>query len=365
MENKDLVIIGSGPASLMTAIRADKRKTTLIERPSKDNKLAKRILVSGNGRANFFNEDLLTLNINDKYLPFFFDGKKNYSQELLNYFSTNGFPYIKENKLYYPYFKRSECLHSFLIDKIKDKEVLFGTANKIDGKNSILTIIENGKKKDIKYNDLVIATGGRSYDRDDFSYELLDSIGVDYYPFKSMLCPIKVKEKIPYYLDKNRLKGHLRVYSSTSLIYEEEGEILFKNDGISGICVFNSTLSILDCKRKGIDDFKIEFDYGREDLSDSDILYYPSFLKRYINEYKFDKGVLYFTYKDNYGFKESQASYGGILLSMIDMKTLSLSKYRNIHAIGEVLDMNFICGGYNIGSALVSGYHLGEVLNGN
>lgn len=307
MENKDLVIIGSGPAALMLAIKANKRKVTIIEKPNRDNKLAKRILVSGNGRANFFNADLLSLNIRDEYKPFFFDGKKNYSEELLNYFSSNGFPFIVEDKLYYPYFKRSECLHSFLMDKIKDKEIIFAKAIDVNYEKSILNIIENGQRKQIRYNDLVIATGGRSFDRDDFTYDLLDSLRVKYYPFKSMLCPVIVKEKIPSYLEKNRLKGHLYVYENETLIYDEEGEILFKNDGLSGICIFNSTLAILDAKRKGKEDFKIVFDYGKDILVNSSISYYPEFLKRYISEYHLEKGVLTFTYKDNYSFKESQA----------------------------------------------------------
>lgn len=364
MERKDIVVIGSGPSGLMTSINIRNRKTTIIEKPSKDNKLAKRILISGNGRANFFNADLLSLNINDEYKFFFFDGKRNYSEEVLKYFDDNGFKYVVEDKLYYPYFKRSECLHSFLMDKIKDKEVIYGNVIKINPDSSSLTLIENGKTREIKYNDLVLAAGGRSYDRDDFSYELLDSLHVKYYPFKSMLCPIKVKEKIPSYLEKNRLKGHLYVYDKEELIYDEEGEILFKNDGLSGICIFNSTLAILDAKRKGREDFKIVFDYGKDVLVNSSVSYYPTFLKKYINEYHLEKGILTFTYKENYSFKESQASYGGILLSELDKKTLSLKKYPNIHPIGEVLDENFICGGYNIGNGLVSGYHLGEILNG-
>lgn len=59
-KNVDVLVIGSGPAGLLTSILAqEKRKVTLIEKPAKEFKLAKRILVSGNGRANFFNQNLL------------------------------------------------------------------------------------------------------------------------------------------------------------------------------------------------------------------------------------------------------------------------------------------------------------------
>ena len=83
----DLLIIGSGPASLMAALTSqDKREVTIVERDSKDFKLAKRILISGNGRANFFNEDLLSLNIDDEYKFLISDEKNNYSIYVFNSF---------------------------------------------------------------------------------------------------------------------------------------------------------------------------------------------------------------------------------------------------------------------------------------
>ena len=56
----DFLIIGGGVSGLMAALLASKkRKVTILEKPNRNFQLAKRILVSGNGRANFYNADLL------------------------------------------------------------------------------------------------------------------------------------------------------------------------------------------------------------------------------------------------------------------------------------------------------------------
>ena len=63
-----------------------------------------------------------------------------------------------------------------------------------------------------------------------------------------------------------------------------------------------------------------------------------------------------------YSFKESQASYGGILLDEVDMKTLSLIKHPHIYTLGEMLNVNLICGGYNMGISFIQGYRVGKHL---
>jgi predicted flavoprotein YhiN len=69
-----------------------------------------------------------------------------------------------------------------------------------------------------------------------------------------------------------------------------------------------------------------------------------------------------FHFDSLYPFKESQASYGGILLDEVDKERLCLKKYPYIYAIGEMLDVNLKCGGYNMGMSLVEGFEVGRRL---
>ena len=353
-----IVLIGAGPASLMAASKLDEgHSITIIEKPSRNFLLGKRILVSGNGRANFFNEDLLS--------------KKGAKEMLAFLHERLGFSYAQEGKLYYPFFNRSECLQQAFVQylsKRNDVSIVKATCLKVDpnGK-SVLIKEEDGRQKKVIYDCLIFAPGGRSYDRDDFSYGLLDSLGVRYLPFESVLCPVKTMEKIPDYLARQRLKGHLSLFLDGKHLYEEDGEILFKDDGISGICVFDSTLFIRKNQNKG-KRFVFRFDYTRRNgtvLSEKDLETAPYFLRRYLKE----RGIaplepLEFTYKEMYSFKDSQISYGGILEEE-RYEDLSLKKHPDIYPLGETMNRNFICGGYNMGNALLEGYLAAKEIDRN
>ncbi|MFA6830317.1 MAG: NAD(P)/FAD-dependent oxidoreductase, partial [Bacilli bacterium] len=236
----DVLILGSGPAGLLSGlIASEKRQVTIVEKPDRHFLLGKRILVSGNGRANFFNSDLLN----------FPNGK-----ETLSYLENKcDFAYTTEGKLYYPFFNKSECLHNALTSQLSRQKVsiLKSTATKVNSQRKTVELLdENNKPYLLSYNDLVIATGGRSYDRNDFTYQLIDSLGLVYYPFHSCLCPVITKEKIFSSLIKNKLKAKVTLMKDSDILYEENGEVLFKENGLSGIAIFNCSLFINQELRK-------------------------------------------------------------------------------------------------------------------
>ncbi len=367
----DVIVVGAGPAGLISSLLISKKKRVLlVEKGGHDFVLGKRILVSGNGRANFFNEDLLHEECyHDSLLSpvrdAVFSSSINYAEGFLSYMRDElSFPYTKEGKLYYPYFNRSESLVNTLVQELKKSKnltVLNSTLVKIDSEHNSISLMKDGKKEEYHYSDLVLSLGGRSFDREDYDSSLLSMFSS--YPFSPCLCPVKVKEKIPSYLVKNRLKGVLRLKTKDKVLYEEEGEILFKEDGISGICVFDSTVYLLNELRKNKKaEFIYEFDYLKDDI-DPNYSSYPYFLRRYIEEHKEEKrGRFLFTFSSLYPFKQSQISYGGIRLSEVDLSTMQSRKYPHIYLAGEMLDQNFICGGYNMGLSFIEGYKIGRRL---
>lgn len=332
--------------------------------------LGKRILVSGNGRANFYNEDLLSKDayhnsILSPVSDVVFSSGHNYAEEFLSYLSEElQFPYTREGKLYYPYFNRAESLQNTLVQQLKKRENLtisHSTLVKINREESSLILLSEKGKECVHYHDLVLALGGKSLDRQDYDDSLLSFFKS--YPFRPCLCPVKVKEKIPSYLVKNRLRGTLALKSNGKAVYSEEGELLFKEDGISGICVFDSTLYLLNERRKNKNaSFVYEFTY-LDDKSSVNYSSYPYFLRRYLEENKdTDKNKFTFTFDSLYSFQQSQISYGGILLSEINLDTMEAKRFPHIYLAGEMLDQNFICGGYNMGLSFIEGYKIGRRL---
>lgn len=367
----DAIIVGAGPAGLVSALLISKtKKVLLVEKGGHDFVLGKRILVSGNGRANFYNEDLLDKDAyQDSILSpvrdVVFSYGHNYAEEFLSYLSEElHFPYAKEGKLYYPYFNRAESLQNTLVQQLKKSDNLTISHSelvKINHEDSSVILRDEKGKESIRYHYLVLALGGKSLDRQDYDDSLLSFFKS--YPFRPCLCPVKVKEKIPSYLVKNRLRGKLTLKSSGKVIYSEEGELLFKEDGISGICVFDSTLYLLNEKRKNKNaTFEYEFTY-LDDTSSINYSSYPYFLRRYLEENKEkDKNRFRFTFDSLYSFQQSQISYGGVLLSEIDLNTMEAKRYPHIYLAGEMLDQNFICGGYNMGLSFIEGYKIGRRL---
>ena len=157
----DVIVIGSGPSGLISSLLiSKKKKVLLVEKGGHDFVLGKRILVSGNGRANFFNEDLLhEEEYKDSLLSpvhdIVFSEMNNYAMEFLSYLKDElSFPYEKEGKLYYPYFNRSESLQNTLVQQLKRNKnltVLSACLKEIDEKNHTVVLLKNGKREEYHY----------------------------------------------------------------------------------------------------------------------------------------------------------------------------------------------------------------------
>jgi len=370
VRSSDILIIGGGPSGILLALTLPSaRRVLLVERPNKRNfTLGRRILVSGNGRCNFFNEDLLSDAFYKEH-PEVSYLSSGLAKEFLSYLEKDlGFFFRKEGKLFYPFFNRSECFLSCLLEALKKKknvEILPFEAKHLKEKEKVVSgLDEEGKELNISYNDVYLSIGGCSLDRPSFPYSLYPK-DVKFHSFSPLLCPVKVKEKIPSYLKNNRLKGRLSLSCGKELLGEEDGEVLFKEDGLSGIALFNLTLPLHKAIDQGKKGFTFSLDYtsveGKRLSSSASLSCYPLFLRRYLEEKYLKRGEpLLFTFSSFYPFRESQVSYGGFPLSLLNYPSFSYQKDPSIHILGETLDHAFPCGGYNMGVSLLEGYLAGK-----
>ena len=352
IKSSNILIIGAGVSSIFP-ILLGKNKVTIIN----EGKLFSRILISGNGRCNFFNDDLL--NKEDVNLKLILnDDEKNYPNAVLNYIKNDlGIDYYKEKKYYYPFFNKSECFYNPLIEAFNNSNanLILGRATSIDPIKKKVVYLENDIRNEISYQKLIISTGGFSYLYKQ-DYSLINSLNIKFNKFSPSLCPIKIKEKIPSYLVGLRLKATVYLLIDDKKAYCEEGEVLFKKDGLSGIVIFNISKVINEYINKS--NIKIQINYlnhdGYQAISKKSL---PEALKKYLKEENLlNDETLTFSFSSLYSFKESQASYGGISLDEINLNNFTLKKYPDIYAIGEVIDLNFKCGGYNIGYNMIEGY---------
>lgn len=374
---KRIAVVGGGPGGLTACYKIKEEhpdyQVVLFE---KDEMIGKRIKVSGNGRCNLLN---ININQNDYY-----NGEKiNYILSYFNKYQNDFFAslnlhlYHDDEGRMYPITNSSKTVVNAFINALNRKGVIIKLNEKylsLKKDNDEYLLITSCNK--YIFDKVIFATGGASYLYKKEDYEnIIKSLPykINYEELFGVLCPIKVKEKINKECVGKRSKAKIYLYLNDDLIYEESGEILFKKDGISGIVIFNISRYI-DYKKANLYSLKINFIDGiNKNQIDNELSLYSK--KEVISSYVVDEiADLILSYYNNvyqglssfilhvdslYSLNESQVTRGGILIEELN-NDLSLKKDENIYFLGEMIDVDGKCGGYNIYFALASGYFVGS-----
>ena len=239
---KDIVIIGAGPAGLTTAITAAKhgKKVTIIEG---NNKCGKKLLITGSGKCNYFNEDqnIMHYHTSSKEDLNNLINKKNINK-VLNFFDTLGIvPNIK-NGYYYPSTNEAITIYNALIYEAKrlNIEIIYNTKiTEIIKKDFFLL---NPNKENIKTKKLVIASGSKAAPKtgsDGSGYNLAKALNHTIIEPKPGLVGLKGNETYFKKWSGIRTDVILTHYEDDKFIKKEKGNIQLTDYGISGIVTFN------------------------------------------------------------------------------------------------------------------------------
>lgn len=387
--NKKIAIIGGGSAGLFCASTIlEKSENVEIDIYEKKNIIGKKILVSGNGKCNFTNEFIDGIHYNHE--EFANSILENFSlKDTLNYFSKNNLFYYKDEEgRYYPISNSSYSVLNSILEDIRDKiNIYFNEeVNEISYDKNYIEIVSNNRKK--RYDYVVVSSGNIASNLatlNEFNY--LKKLDLNITKLNPSLCPIITKTNLKK-LNGQRYKALVKLYSEDEFLYEEKGEVLIKEDGFSGIVIFQMSHFINKFKKEKYSlVFDFLYDYSEDDIRR--ILFKESKIediliglisKKFVEE-NFEKSLLLKkgknlnkdeinnilkTLKNNrldvdslYDYKFSQVISGGINLDEIK-ENLELKKYENIFVCGEVIDINGECGGYNLQFAFSSAFVVGE-----
>lgn len=370
-----IIIIGAGASGIAAAINL-KRKNTSIDVLvlEHEDRPLKKILATGNGKCNIGNVNLVPNDfgtnriINEVF--------KNYSfKEYRNYIESFSFKTRLNDNLLYPISESAQTVRNqmlYLCEKL-GIEILCNENIK-DYKLSNGITVQTDKNEYI-CDKLIIACGGKSSPQlgsDGSIFTILKNHNYHITELKPGLVPLKTVEKTKT-IDGVRVKGNISLIQNNKKIWNENGEILFKDHGISGIVTLNASNVIANLKDKNV---KIQIDLVPE-LSEKELENHQqitsksTFLSEYLQpkmiayfrEQKYDQNIAYylknlpFNFADFYGFENSQITIGGIDLN--DIKPTLESKIEpNVYMIGEVLDIQGPCGGYNLTWAFLSAKHI-------
>lgn len=346
---KKVAIIGGGISGCFAAMRVkEKHPDYLVSIFEHNDKLLKKIYATGNGKCNFANIG----DFKDKYsnedfvLPIINEFN---AKEIISYFESIGVKTKEVGDLIYPYSESAETVANHLLKRIKELNIDVHLND--EAKN-----YHNGQLEAISgtfiYDEIIISVGGKSSPNlgsNGSLHQVLVNHGYSFKECHPSLCPIKVKENTKM-VEGLRSKVTASLYQNNKLIHKEEGELLFKKDGLSGMVIFNMThfINRLNDKKNII----ISIDFAKDKNGDYDSLVHPK-LAKYLLDNKLDIHNTRFTFKDFYGYENSQVTSGGLLITELN-KDLSSKKENNVHFIGEVIDVDAVCGGYNIMWALAS-----------
>lgn len=195
------------------------------------------------------------------------------------------------------------------------------------------------------------------------------------------LVPVKISD-MDKQLNGLRAKATVSLVKNSDVVAEERGEVQFKDYGLSGICVYNLSAQIArDCVCGNCGDYKFVLDLVpalseaeltkilQERLAgEKEALFFGILHNKLAQcvvkraESQTASGLartakgLQFPFEKLLDFSMSQVTSGGISEKYVDIATLALPN--GIVAVGEVLDVDGLCGGYNLYFAAASAIHL-------
>jgi len=368
-----VIFVGAGASGIVGAISYKRNHPTddvlIIEHLDAP---LKKLLATGNGKCNLANTKL---DLNKYSHPDFVkDILREYDYE--SFFDSILVKTKATGELVYPVSETAVSVRNALIRETERLGIKINCSEKFLDYRKVNNCYEVITDKD-KYvvEKLYLAGSLCSTNNLGSDGSILNVIRQHGYKIKEPLpglCPIVTKENTKI-LDGIRNKSEVSLYQNSKLIHKEKGEVLFKKNGVSGIVIFNISELIARSENKA-DKIVIDLlpEYEESELKNYwqnhsfngflQAFLHPTIIKYLNNRFSTNEEIfdaikrLEFTFKEAYGFDFAQVSVGGVDLSMVDAH-LESAKEKNVYLLGELLDIDGPCGGYNLTWAFASAIH--------
>lgn len=251
--------------------------------------------------------------------------------------------------------------------------------------------VKNGKKKILQeeihyenqqvYGDRVIlACGGRAYPAlgsDGSGYELARSLGHHIVTPLPALTGIRCQESWFRQLAGVRISARVAILADGKCLASDTGELQLTDYGISGIPVFQvSRYAARALEERKKVQAEITFfpelgdgelmEYLRTHAQEQYTGLYPAKLLEVLKQLSKDGKLFHLTRHllctclEINGFDRAQVTCGGVELTEVNADTLESLLCPGVYLAGELLDVDGICGGYNLQWAWSSGWLAGK-----
>ena len=372
-----ILVIGGGMAGLTYAIVACKNglDVTVAER---NPRVGKKIAATGNGKCNIGN---LTVS------PSCYNGSSvvrrvldeisvaEYKQFLI---SCGIYTYTDADGRMYPLSDSA----ANVVDCLRHQLTKFGATLWTDTEITAVSKVDNQYQVTVGtisylFDRVVLACGsGSQAEQPNISNIIPNDV---FTPIVPSLVPVKVRD-MDGTLNGLRARANVTLYDGNLYVGKESGEVLFKDYGLSGICIFNlSALIARKMVQRKYGNYMFSLDvvphlsqwdlqeilHGRINCGERNKMFY-GILHNKLAEHIVKRAganadaatlahiakALQFTFDRLLDWSKSQVTAGGVDDGYLDIDTLALSNC--IVVLGEVLNVDGICGGNNLYFAAAS-----------
>ncbi len=398
-----MIIIGAGAAGLVVAItkaRAGKR-VILLEQ---NNKIGKKILVSGNGKCNIDNKYINLNRFHSQNPDFVANVLEGYDFPAVEKFFTSlGLELVeeKEGKMF-PMSLQSSSVVELLEYEAKrvGVEIVCDCAViSVDKKGGTYRLETTQGTKTC--TQLVLTSGSPAAPQlggSNSGYAFATKMGHTLVPRHPSLVQLCSEESWVKGCAGVKVAGIAKLYANGEYITEKKGDILFTNYGISGLAILDLSREV-STRLANFDYCELSLDlmpeYSKEKLtnlllpriqkeSEKPIVLWlqgitnkkliPIILEQSKSRVKLEKELnrkeinklvhtiknLKLSVNDTKGFKGAEVSTGGIDTSEVNPQTMESKLVDNLFFAGEILDVDGDRGGFNFHWAWVTGLRINQ-----
>lgn len=375
----------------------------------KNEKLGKKIFITGKGRCNLTNacdtEELFGNVVhNPKFLYSSFYGFTNF--DVMDFMEQNGCPVKTErgNRVFPVSDKSSDVIRA-LSARLWDLGVEISLYEEVSGilaqDGHVTGICLKKSGRTVPADAVIVTTGGLSYPTTGSTgdgYRFARELGHWVTELSPALVPFEVKEPVVKELQGLSLRNiNARILKGSKTLYEEFGEMLFTHYGVSGPVLLSASSFVASQLKKGPLELSIDLKPAlSEEQLDARILrdfeemknkqyknalvhLLPSKLmptvversgipqekkvneitreerRRIIGQIK-DFRLTLTGLRD---YKEAIITQGGVSVKEINPSTMESKLVKGLYFAGEVLDLDAVTGGFNLQIAWSTGYLAG------
>ncbi len=403
MNNENIIIVGAGAAGLAAAIGCARagQKITLLEQ---NNKIGKKILVSGNGKCNIDNRYINLNRFHSQNPDFIAKVLESYDFAVVEKFFTSlGLELVegKEGKMF------PMSLQAFSVVELLEYEAR-KIGVEIVCECAVTSVSKQGDTFTLETTlgtktctQLVLTSGSPAAPQlggSNSGYAFATKLGHTLVPRHPSLVQLCSQESWVKGCAGVKVAGLVKLYANGEYITEKKGDLLFTNYGISGLAILDLSREV-STRLANFDYCELSLDlmpeYSKEKLtnlllariqkesekpiglwlqgilnkkliaiileqSKSRVKLEKELGRKEINKLVHTIKNLKLSVNDTKGFKGAEVATGGIDTSEVNPQTMESKLVPNLFFAGEVLDVDGDRGGFNFHWAWVTGLRVGK-----